>query len=156
MENKNIKIANLADFPQWVETVAHRCQDQWNAKWWWAFESTLYRTQHALQIEWLPQTFIALFGNKAVGTVALRPTDLRCRMDLSPWLASLYVLPEYRKQGIGTLLQNHLLRSAKKSGFDQIFLCTELQWYYEHNGWKFMEMVPCANGEKVRVYKHKL
>jgi GNAT superfamily N-acetyltransferase len=43
-------------------------------------------------------------NNTFMGTFAILECDLNMYAHLSPWLASLYVEPEYRRQGIGKLL----------------------------------------------------
>ena len=49
----------------------------------------------------IPETFLALDGEKPVGMASLSEYDMDDRHDLTPWLASVYVEPEYRRQGLG-------------------------------------------------------
>ncbi len=52
----------------------------------------------------IPITFVALRNSTVIGTVSLDLTDLPSHDHLSPWLASLFVLPEARGQDIGWLV----------------------------------------------------
>ena len=45
--------------------------------------------------------------------VSLKENDLWSRKDLNPWMASLYVVPEYRGKGIGSSLVTHAAETAK-------------------------------------------
>src|SRR4051812_20450451 len=55
----------------------------------------------------IPLTLVAAEGNEPVGSVSLVESDLTGWDHLTPWLASLYVRPDWRGQGIGKLLVGH-------------------------------------------------
>ncbi|SQA99662.1 Uncharacterised protein [Cedecea neteri] len=61
----------------------------------------------------MPLTFIALDGEKMVGTVGLWRCDLISRQDLWPWLAALYIDESQRGKGLGELLQRHVAEYAR-------------------------------------------
>ncbi|MNJ63667.1 Acetyltransferase (GNAT) family protein [compost metagenome] len=101
-------------------------------------------------------TFVALSEDEPVGTVSLWMNDLKCRQDLYPWLAGLYVIEEKRKRGIGKLLQAHAIAEAQKLGYPYLYLITDHAGYYERLGWTFKELAPKAEGEYTRVYSFDL
>lgn len=57
--------------------------------------------------------------------------------DLSPWLASVYVAPEYRQQGIGKKLVQAITDLAKTNNIKTLHLYTpsEENWYQSF-GWQ--------------------
>ncbi len=101
-------------------------------------------------------TFVALFEDKPVGTYSLWTNDLKTRQDLTPWFAVLYVIPEMRKKGIGTLLQEHAINQARALKYASLYLITDHVGYYEKSGWIFLEEAPLRDGRKTRIYEYTL
>jgi hypothetical protein len=58
--------------------------------------------------------------------------------------------------GIGTMLQNEVLKRVKKLWYKKIYLYTKLEGYYEKMWWKFKEMMPVNKKEFERIYVHTL
>ena len=52
----------------------------------------------------------------------LKENDLWSRKDLNPWLASLYVINEYRNKGIATQLIHSVCKKAQQLGIDTMYL----------------------------------
>ena len=52
----------------------------------------------------LPIAWVAHEGSSVFGTAALRAVDVEGREDLTPWLAGVYVLPQFRRRGIASAL----------------------------------------------------
>lgn len=73
----------------------------------------------------IPITFVAIDQDKPVGSVCLIENDLAERPNLTPWLAALYVLPVYRKHGIGSQLVNRLIEHTAEAGFDRVYLTAD-------------------------------
>ena len=88
----------------------------------------------------IPITFLAHAGSEIVGTVSLDLSDLPSFDYLSPWLASLYVLPAARKTGIGTALVRHAQQFATSRGIMRLFLWSPgSTCVYEKCGWTVSE-----------------
>jgi predicted N-acetyltransferase YhbS len=137
---KSIKIMYLVDHPEWVTLLA-----RWSFQTWGSVTpgSTLERAvqrfeQHARSKDLLPLTVVATDNNIPVGMCSLRENDGYESL-LSPWLASLFVLPEYRSKGIGKMLVRATLEKAKELGFRKVFLYTfngsMPEWYESNFGW---------------------
>jgi N-acetylglutamate synthase-like GNAT family acetyltransferase len=60
-----------------------------------------------------------------IGSVSLILNDLPSRPDLNPWLASLYVFPDFRRQGHGRRLVQAALSKSHELGHTALFLFTE-------------------------------
>jgi N-acetylglutamate synthase-like GNAT family acetyltransferase len=100
----------------------------------------------------LPRFYIATQNESIIGTFALLRNDLISRQDIFPWLACLYVLPELRGQNIGVKLLCHALQEARKMGYDNLYLCTDLEGYYEKHGWIHLTNGYIFNGEETKIY----
>lgn len=98
----------------------------------------------------IPLTFISLDGPKPVGTAEIVIHDLPARKDLSPWLASVYVVPEYRNKGIGSALINTAVQKAKELNIPILYLFTWTQEsLYKKLGWKVEERTKGFNKDIV-------
>ncbi|MCD1295534.1 N-acetyltransferase [Methanocella sp. CWC-04] len=132
------------------------------AQWLWSFWGNtrnyeFYRSLVAhCKADDIPMMYVAYHDGMPVGTVALLRADLFSRQDLFPWMADLYVLPEYRSKGIGSALQDFVLKKAKELGYGTIYLYTPLTGYYEKKGWEYMGNEMERDGEIVRIYKKKI
>lgn len=145
-----IVIFNVAERPDVQETVTG---------WLWGFWGNprnyeFYRSlvAHSMDND-IPLVYVAFLEDMPVGAVALLRADLFSRQDLFPWMADLYVCPEYRSRGIGSELQDFIISKAKGLGYKEIYLYTPLTGYYEKKGWKYLGDEMDRDGEIVRIYK---
>lgn len=84
--------------------------------------------------------FVATDGNDALGFVQLYPIFSSVRMSKAWLLNDLYVKPEARKSGVGSLLMDAAATHGKHSGACYLMLQTEIsnstaQRLYEQKGW---------------------
>jgi GNAT superfamily N-acetyltransferase len=95
----------------------------------------LHMNRGALPIAWLAHE-----GGRAMGTAALRATDLPGREDLGPWLGGVYVAPDFRGRGIASALCRTVESRAAELGFRKLYLFTlDQQRLYERLGWRIAE-----------------
>jgi len=131
-----VKIVPLYEAPQFAGTVT-----DWL---WQAFGDSLPRDffasiiAHSQRPGALPLTFIALDGEKLLGTVGLWRCDLISRQDLWPWLAALYVDEAARGQGLAGLLQKQVIEYAREQGYAQLHLYSACRDFYERYGWHYI------------------
>ena len=72
--------------------------------------------------------------------MGLKVHDMDTRLDLTPWLASLYVSESRRRQGIGTELVSAIERKAQTLGVETLYLYTpESEVFYSQLGWQVKE-----------------
>ena len=90
---------------------------------------------------------ILLDNDKLVGFISIFPTDGDEYQELTPWYATMYIKKEYRGLGYSKILNDAILKEAKKRGFKKIYLKSELKNYYEKFGAKYMNDL--QNGEKI-------
>ena len=88
----------------------------------------------------LPTTLVVVEGGQALGSVSLVLEDAPEFCDQgSPWLASLFVAPEYRGRGLGAMLVHAAVDAAAGQGIDELFLFTpEHADFYARLGWSRM------------------
>jgi len=104
-----------------------------------------------------PVTLIAECDDIPVGTVSLVALDDIDHVPYTPWLASLYVLPEYRSRGIARILMDRIADIARKRGADTLYLHTEhADGYYEKLGWDMVEARKNRHNEDSRIYSTPL
>lgn len=72
--------------------------------------------------------------NSLIGFISLFPFDGDEEKELTPWYATMYVKKEYRGKGYSKLLNDAILEVARKRGFKEVYLKTELINYYEKFG----------------------
>lgn len=72
--------------------------------------------------------------NSLIGFISLFPFDGDEEKELTPWYATMYVKKEYRGKGYSKLLNDAILDVARKRGFNEVYLKTELINYYEKFG----------------------
>ncbi|WP_425449081.1 GNAT family N-acetyltransferase [Dethiothermospora halolimnae] len=104
----------------------------------------------------LPQFYVMLKDNKIIGCAGLIVNDFISRHDLYPWLACLFVEEEERGKNYGKLLLEYGEKQAKKAGFENVYLTTTHDGYYEKYGWERIEDGYDPGGEASRIYKKGL
>lgn len=91
-----------------------------------------------------------------VGTASLVDEDLAPRPWLSPWLASVYVLPAWRGRGIASMLVRRVEHEARQAGIKRLYLFTpDRQALYRRLGWGELETLEFA-GEQITVMQRGL
>ena len=134
-----IEILNLKDEPDCLETLATWHHSEWSYL--YPDESVkdrINRMQTYLNTNFIPSTFIAK-DNALSGSCAIIEHDMETRPQLTPWLASVFVAPEYRQQGIGSKLVLHAMTQAKKEGISTLYLFTpDNKTFYLKLGWTIM------------------
>ena len=109
------------------------------------------------KVDKFPITFISVINNECVGTVSVFENDFKERPQYSPWLASLYVKPQYRNQKIGQHLITHLLNHLKILDYTEVYLKTEnASEYYKKRDWKLVESVNSHDTDTVDIFKYIL
>jgi predicted N-acetyltransferase YhbS len=102
----------------------------------------------------IPTTFVSFEDNRLIGSASLLSSDLEGLERYSPWLASVFVIPEFRNRGIGKALVGRVLEEAKQLGFSLVYLWTSGQAeYYRKMGWEDCERTQ-HHGNNLLVMRH--
>lgn len=110
-----------------------------HAQWWEAEGHARADTEAFLHLATgpaAPCVLVAERDGEALGTATFDTEDLPSRPDLTPWLASVLVKPEARRQGIATALVTAVERLAHGQGIRRLWLFTPDQApFYAARGW---------------------
>lgn len=98
------------------------------------------------QKDQIPLALVAFEGEELLGTVCLKVHDMDTRLDLTPWLAGLYVAARRRREGIGAALVSAIEREAFNLGVNTLYLYTpESEAFYAKRGWQVKERTEYHN-----------
>jgi GNAT superfamily N-acetyltransferase len=135
-------VKHLAEYPDAIPTLAVWAYNQWGHL--MSPDTTPETLRRAFGRRTvpsqIPETFVAVEDGEPVGTASLVVHDLPTRMDLSPWLAAVYVAPEFRDQGIGSALVQAVMGEAQALGVEKLYLFTPAKMgFYSRLGWQALE-----------------
>lgn len=150
-----MEIEYLCDRPEYVDLVAG-----------WVYNEFVIGTASSFTLEGckdyfsktnktkLEITFVAIIDYKGVGTVSIFENDLDNQKVLTPWLASLYVEPDYRSKGIAKQLIEKVKQAVKGLGYEKLYLRTEhTSEYYKALGWVHLYDTKDEKGIDIQVFK---
>ena len=126
----------------------------------WATAETLMMYEDAINRSLgaanpLPQWYLLVENDRILGCAGLIINDFISRGELYPRLCALYVEEAQRGRGYGAKLIEHVAAETRRLGFPQLHLCTDLEGYYERNGFVYNGLVS-PPGEASRVYSRVL
>lgn len=98
-----------------------------------------------------PETaLIARIGGELAGICLLVLHEIEPAHDLSPWLASLYVAPQFRGKGVAKSLVAAIENHARRANVVRLHLYTvDAEDFYLKCGWTVAERLPSRSGELV-------
>jgi len=133
-------IINLSKQPGYIPTLAKWHHSEWsylNPQ--ENVQKRIDKMQTFLCSKLIPSAFIYKFSNELAGSAAIVENDMDTRMDLSPWLAGVYVAPVFRNKGIGSDLVRHVMGKAQNAGVESLYLFTpDKENFYQRLGWSLL------------------
>jgi len=143
MTTPNIRIDYLADHPAVADELAKISWTEWRSIYEarrQTFADVLKTCRERMNIDRLPLALVALDGDKLVGTVSLKPQDLEVRPELTPWLGGMFVVPEWRRRGVASLLMQRAVEEARRLKLATLYLWTSsAEGLYRKLGWQPVE-----------------
>jgi N-acetylglutamate synthase-like GNAT family acetyltransferase len=100
----------------------------------------------------LSKFFIAVQGEKIIGSCALLRNVLISWQDLVPWFGCLFISPEARGNNTGAVMLQHALEQTRLKGYERLYLSTTLVNYYEKYGWQYFAEGYYLNGDATKIY----
>lgn len=132
-----MEIIDLRKEPEHLQTLAKWHHAQWsylNPD--TSLNSRIEKMQAYLNEQTIPTTLICKIGQQLVGSAAIVEHQMKTHPSITPWLAALFVTPDFRKRGIGEQLVRHIMQFARESGFNTLHLFTNHQQnFYTRLGW---------------------
>jgi len=137
-----IRIVHLFELPQHISTVARWIHDEfWAGKDRYTPDMLEALLREATSAAFIPISLLALRGEEPIGTVNLIESDDDQRPHLRPWLAALFVLPEHRHHGIGSMLVRTLQEKSAQLEIGSMYLGTDNAGFYRRLGATFHEQL---------------
>jgi GNAT superfamily N-acetyltransferase len=116
-----------------------------------SLETAIQRFSGRAGARGIPCTMVARENGLPVGTASLVAEGMKKRPDLTPWLGAVYVLPNWRRRGLGAALCRRMVQEAHAFGFHRVYLYTsDAQHFYRNLGWEEMEQTE-YQGEVVTI-----
>lgn len=135
-----MEIKYLVDRPKDISKIVNWLDGQWGHYYESGKKAWQKKVNNRLNKEKVPTIFVAVVKDKVVGTASLIESDLDSRKDLSPWLADVFVLPDYRGNKIATKLVTRVLEEAKNIAIPKLYLFTkEAEELYKKLNWQTIE-----------------
>lgn len=151
-----MRIEYLADNQEYIQNVIGWLYNQWGHNYEYGKKVWTKRVNNRLNKEKIPTTFIAIENNTPVATASIIEYDMDTRKDLTPWMADVYVDPNWRGQEIATKLIKRILKEAKEIGVSKLYLYTrEAEGLYKKLGWKGIERIDYY-GDNVPIMVYKI
>lgn len=147
----DIHVNLLIDAPEHGEKAIEWIYSTWGSDSGKDLESLKKKAENYKNIDRLPIMFVATQNSSLAGFVILCENDMRGKECYSPWLASLFVAPEYRNRGIASMLERSLIDKALSLGMKTVYLFTsDSEEMYKKIGWQFLEKT-VYRGEDVSI-----
>lgn len=147
----DVTIDYLADHPEVLPTLARWQHAEWgHARPGDTIEKRTARLQTFSNRDRIPLTVVALEAGELRGAASLIPHDMETRMELTPWLAGVFVGDAYRRRGIGAQLVRRIMAEAGKLGVPLLYLYTvHSEQFYAALGWSLLERTSYLDHEIV-------
>lgn len=151
-----MQIFDLKDKPEYIKEIARLTQLEWGSK---ANSAKEFEDKVNKKISKIKSNFdneyycklILIDDKQLIGFISIFQFDGEERKDLYPWYATMYVKKEHRGKGYSKILNDAILREARKRNFKNLYLKTKLENYYEKFGAKYVEKL--KSGEKLYCFE---
>lgn len=137
---------------QWLATIAEWHQQEWShLNPGETLVGRVERMRDYMSPSALPSMWVKVIDGAPVATAALVVNDLPQATERTPWLASVYTLPQWRGRGIASEMVRHVMAQAKHLGFANLWLYTpDAEAFYQQLGWQLVEPAH-VHGEPVTI-----
>jgi len=136
-----MQLLYLMDRPELVRVLARLHYEEWSyLRPGESREERTSRLRGCMGHREIPTVVVALDNEVLLGSAMLVLKDLDTHRQLSPWLAAVYVIREFRGQGVATSLVRRIIDEAEALGIRKLYLYTpSAERFFSRQGWSVME-----------------
>jgi len=138
-----IEIKYLADHPELVPILSTWFHEEWgknNPS--LTVETIEHNVRERLNHDKLPLSMIAFANSEPIATASLKIREMDIYPQFEHWLGTVYVLPGYRNQGVGSQIVEAAVDKASLLGVKTLNLYTpDRESFYQRLGWEVLEKV---------------
>ena len=117
-----LALKQLSECPEHLETVGLWIHNEWWSKRYDSPEVVLSWLRTHKKLDAVPYSVVALAEGEPVGSCCVIENDCIHRPQYTPWVAAVYVRPEFRRRGIAEALTRRLASEMHARGNDGVFL----------------------------------
>ena len=133
-----IELVSLAHQPQWLSDIVHWHQQQWPHE---SLQQRSGKLEQHLGAEPFPTTLLALEHSRLVGSISVVCYQRLGGLAPSHWLANAFVIPEFRRRGIGAQLVCAGEAYARQQGLSELYLdATDRVSFYQKLHWQYFDV----------------
>lgn len=157
---KRIKL--LKDCPEYAAVLAYWSYNLWYRTRPIDYDTIIAAYRQRARDGAIPLSWVAVEESMPVGMATLKENDLWSRKDLNPWLASLYVVPEFRRRGLAGELIDSVTGKARELGLERVYLFLghgeemDLAAFYTRRGWRYLEDAHDNDGRPTKIFYYPL
>lgn len=97
--------------------------------------------------EGLPIGYACYNEKTLVGFCTLQKNNLKKYPEIYPWICSVMIFDEYRRQGFGTQMLQEIATKAKELGYQKVYLWTDqAPEFYKKIGYTYLQKVEKNEG----------
>ncbi len=150
-----LKICYLKEEQKYLEEVATLEYNEWADNPNEDYDERLKRKKEKMQIQLETNQIcklILLSDDIPVGFISIFQNDCKELPELPFWYSTMFVKKEFRKHGYSIILNDAILKEAKKRNIKILYLKTELENYYEKFGATFVQKI----NDHEKLYKFEI
>lgn len=137
----NVTISDLRQQPAFFDAVADRIWRAWWKERGFPAHYIVGRLRENMNPSPIPFALVAHRDETFIGTASVITSDIEERPQYSPWVAAVWVDPQYRMREIGSALVARAVEEVFALHFRRVYLCAERQRrrFYARQGWVSIE-----------------
>ena len=136
-----MQIGYLIDHQDFIPGLARWHHDEWAyLRPGSSVEARIARLRSCCGHREIPTVVVSFSDSTLLGSAMLVAHDMDTRMELSPWLAGVFVAPDHRRHGIGAAMVRRVIDDATALGVRRLYLYTpNTEQFYSRLGWSPIE-----------------
>ncbi len=155
-----MQIDCLANWPGFIPELAALLHQEW-ADLYQAAGIDQAQLQQVLTertaVDTLPITLVLVKDEELVGAGSIKLTEPGTKEGLSPWLAGIYVKPQYRGLGLGRGIVLALEAKAQQLGVETLYLSADSAVdFYLSLGWQVLERLESLGVRDVALMSKRI